>query len=138
MKLTFTDLQLYIIRAKSAGACFDDIEELSSFTNVDQFIQHKRAPEWSLWYAKRVVNGPFPEGEFFILQDKFFTYDYVRRILETRWDLAEKVIITDPQLAFLYAKNVIGDRWLEAEPVILTNAYYAAKYAIFVKKNSVD
>jgi len=86
MKLTKKLLKEYRGKAIEAGACSRAIEVidlvLAGKMTLKQFKGLEEFPMWCLWYAKRVIRGPWPEAEDIIRTDPWFAYNYARNALK--------------------------------------------------------
>jgi len=96
-----------------------DIETISKFKNIDEFLSYGEAAHWLYWYAENVIKGRWPEAEEYIMKNPYYAYYYAKNIIKDRWLEAEEYIMKDPKWAYWYALYVIKDRWLEAEEYIM-------------------
>lgn len=84
-------------------------------------------PYQAYWYAIRVLDGPFPEGEAAIATDARYSYYYAMHI-NGPFPEGEAAIATDPQWASLYARWVLNRRFPEGEPAIVKDPDYSTMY----------
>lgn len=120
---------------------FDELEanvmfQLAGKENVDQYLKYiKKDPVLAFYYAKGIVQGPWPEGEKAILEDAWFTVEYARSVLKKRWPAAEPKIartagsVNEYYRALQYAKHIIKGRWPEAEKFGMYNTLFVLAYS---------
>ncbi len=125
-------LATYVERARQAGACESALKTISKLKSWDEFRAHPQAAEWSCWYAREVVHGPWPEGERTIAQDAGWAYSYARYVVQGRWPEGEPAIAKDAYWAYWYARDVLYARWPDGEPAIAQDAEWAYIYAFNV------
>jgi len=87
--------------------------------------QHSRSKALAQWalrdpnnaylYARNVVEGPWPEGEFLIAQDARHAVNYAQYITHQRFPAGEPEIMRSPAYAGAYAGQFLGGHWPEAE-----------------------
>ena len=80
------------------------------------------------YYAKDVLNAPFPEGESLIATDAKCSFAYARDILKASFPKGEAAIATDAELSYLYAKDILKAPFPLGEKAIATNGYYFKIY----------
>lgn len=66
-------------------------------------------------YSKRIIGGPWPQGERKILKSPYYSYLYARYVLKAPWPKAEKMIARDAHSSYMYARHVIKRRFELAE-----------------------
>ena len=94
-------------------------------------------PKYAYYYARDVLEGPFPKGEKAIATNPYYAYEYAKNILEERFLEGEKEIADDPKHAYYYAVNVLKyyavnvpkGRFPEGERAIATSPEYSYYYA---------
>ncbi len=62
---------------------------------------------WACYYAKYVLQSPWPEAAQVIAQDAYWAYEYARAILKTPWPKGEPAIAQIPIYEYLYTENVL-------------------------------
>jgi len=129
MNITFQEA---VALAKRSGACDEAIDAISQMKNWDEFSRHPDAPEWALWYARKVTKSRVPDLEPIIARDAWSAWQYANHVIGGRWPEAEPLIAQHSGYAYLYARDVIRGRWPEAEPVIAAEPGCAYRYAIDV------
>lgn len=80
------------------------------------------------YYARDVLNAPFPEGESLIATDAEYSYKYAKDILKAPFLLGEAAIATDAKYSFHYAKDILKAPFLLGEKIIATNKYLYKEY----------
>jgi lambda repressor-like predicted transcriptional regulator len=80
------------------------------------------------YYARDVLNAPFPEGETLIATDAEYSYKYAKDILKKPFPLGEAAIATDAKYSCHYSQDVLHAPFLLGEKIIATNEYYFKKY----------
>ena len=86
------------------------------------------SPKFAYFYAKDVINGPWPLGEALIAQHAGCAYCYARDVIKGRFPEGEAVIAQNAGGAYLYAEYVIRDRWPLGEAAIAQDPYWASVY----------
>ncbi|MBW1996319.1 MAG: hypothetical protein JRI77_18035 [Deltaproteobacteria bacterium] len=83
-----------IEKARKAGACEDDLEEIEKLGSWKKFWAHKKAPRWAYWYAYNVIRGRWPEAyEDIIMGDFRFAILYICNVEKLYWPEGEAVIV---------------------------------------------
>ena len=129
---TISDIKKLIEKARDAGACEEEIVNISCLETAEEVYAHPSAAYWAYWYANYVLEDRFIEGEALIKTDKRWACWYAKNVLKSRWSEAEGVIRESPEWACWYSKNIIQARWIEAEGVIKTSPEWAYRYALDV------
>jgi hypothetical protein len=80
------------------------------------------------YYARDVLNAPFPEGESLIATDAEYSYKYAKDILKAPFLLGEAAIATDAKYSCHYAKDILKAPFLLGEKIIATNKYLYKEY----------
>jgi hypothetical protein len=80
------------------------------------------------YYARDVLNAPFPEGETLIATDAEYSYKYAKDILKEPFLLGEAAIATDAKYSYHYAKDILKAPFLLGEKIIATNKYLYKEY----------
>lgn len=96
------------------------------------------SPEYSLRYARNVIERPFPEGEDTIATDPSCAYRYALDVLKGRFEKGEDAISKDPILALQYAKDVLRGRFEKGEDTIAQSSSQAFLYAKTVLKGRFE
>lgn len=86
------------------------------------------------YYARDVLNAPFPEGESLIATDAEYSYKYAKDILKAPFLLGEAAIATDAKYSCHYSQDVLHAPFLLGEKIIATNEYYSFNYAKHILK----
>jgi hypothetical protein len=73
------------------------------------------------YYARDVLNAPFPEGETLIATDAEYSYKYAKDILKKPFPLGEAAIATDAKYSCHYSQDVLHAPFLLGEKIIATN-----------------
>ena len=99
----------------------------------------KKSPRLAYYYARKIIEGRWSEGEPIILKSPYWSYEYACNIINkghvnnmVRWEEAEPIIMNDPEAACLYASMILNSRWPEAEPIIMKDPNEASNYAEYV------
>jgi len=108
MDLTLKDC---IAEAEKAGACKEAIGALKKYNSLDDALLDDKAPFWSYWYARNVINGRWELGEAAIAKDTEWSYKYACNVIKGRWELGEVAIAKDAEWSYWYARDVIKGRW---------------------------
>lgn len=86
----------------------------------------------SLDYASRILYDRFILGEEAISRDKEITMKYIKLVVRGEFPLGEEIISTCAQSSYDYARNVLFGRFPLGEPAILNSPEYRMSYLIFL------
>ena len=94
-----------------------------------------RAAETVYYYAKKVLNGPFPLGEPAIAKDAQWSYMYTYDVLKRKpFKLGEPEIAKDAHWSYMYAVYVLNGQFKLGEPAIAKDPHYSEIYQRFFNK----
>ena len=110
---------------------FSDVDEREAFTMQLRGTHHvvHTSAEYSYWYARSVLGGPFPLGEAAIATEAQFSYYYARDVLKVPFPLGEATIAGDEVYSYRYAKDVLRGRFPLGEATIANYEVYSNFYA---------
>jgi hypothetical protein len=87
------------------------------------------SPKAAYFYAKIILNGPFPEGEPAIAQSPKWSYYYAKEILQHRFEAGEPVLAHSSSWWFDYWLNVLDGEWPKemSEALLEARALWGSK-----------
>jgi len=86
-------------------------------------------------YARRIIKGPWPEGEAAIAEDGLGAATYALDIINkdkerpVRWPPGEAAIATNANASIIYARDVLEKAWPPGEAAIAKDAETSLEYA---------
>jgi len=89
---------------------------------------------YSFYYARNILNGPFPKGEDVIAQDPYSSYYYAKDVLNGPFPKGEDAIATNRDLPYYYAKEILKDRFRKGEKAIINYGRFLKEYIEFLKE----
>lgn len=122
------DFKEAIQKAKENKACPYDISIIEKFNGWNDFLEHKEAPRWLVWYSLHVIKGRWIEAEPHIMKDYRSIYEYCLLVTKKRWIEAEPVLLQCHEWAYVYSYIIMKTRWLELEKTILNDHIWAEEY----------
>lgn len=98
-----------------------DISLFLKSNNLELYMDAIKArANYSFYYAKDILDGPFKDGEDAIATNAYYSFKYAEEILNGRFEKGEKIIATCPLEAVSYAIDILKERFIEAEQLIFT------------------
>jgi hypothetical protein len=116
-------------------ACFSYwFAEFLMTMNTLNLLTLQETTEWYFFYARDVLQTPFPEGEAVIAISAKYSYFYASDVLHTPFRLGEKAIATSAEWSYNYAIDVLKEPFPLGEVAIAKSVYYSYHYAENVLK----
>jgi len=118
--------------AEAYNKCFIEkkrIPELEGIISTD--------PEYSYYYAYRIIKGRFESGEKIIITDYSYAYYYALNVMKGRFREGEKNIATHPECSYWYAHDVLKSPFHLCHHNIF-NSEYKELYINFLKSINYD
>ena len=120
-----------MIQNAEGKVCKKGLRELKdkNYKTLEEALGDPNAPEWAYWYARDILEGPFPQGEDAITTSASLSYKYARDILNGHFAKGEDVIATIAYWPYWYAIDVLKGPFPQGEDAIATSAEWSYLYA---------